>query len=253
MPATSSKDLSATIRLGVYKGVGAQKGLCDSQPIDIRPKYCESYTRDYPSISPEVYAYLQKHYYLDAIYGKNKFLYLTPFGDNADEKDFSVSVTQAAKPVVFGSAGTKLRILSNDLDFKSFNAGVLGDLSEAKLLTLTKIMPGKKRTDLVFGPNCKGLVKLFEKAGVEDLSDPECWKSALNLDSAVLDKDYVTKSDNKFVHELLEELLEFYKSSEFEKKCKKADKKADLSVAKKYEGKTVNCIAKLMRKEAASV
>jgi len=67
MHRTSSKDMSATIRLGVYNGVGPQKGLCDGQPIEIRPKYCESYTLDYPSISPEIYAFLQKHYYLEIV------------------------------------------------------------------------------------------------------------------------------------------------------------------------------------------
>jgi len=252
MHSTSSKDMSATIRLGIYKGVGPQKGLCDSQPIDIRPKYCESYTLDYPSISPEIYASLQKHYYLYVLYGKNDFLYLTPFGDNADEKDFSVSVTQATKPVVFESTGTKLRLISKDLDFKTFNGCCLGKLSESTLLMLTRVMPDKKRTDLLFGPNCKGLVKLFKKAGVEDVSDSECWKSALNLDNAVLDQDYVSKSDSALVHGLLKELLEFYESSEFEKKCKKADKKAKLEVAEKYQGKSLCCIVKMMQKSAAS-
>jgi hypothetical protein len=253
MPATSSKDLSATIRLGVYNGVGPQKGLCDGQPVDIRVKYSESYTLEYPSISGEIYAFLQKHYYVDVVYGKNGFLYLTPFGDNAGEKNFSISVTSAANPVVFGSAGTKLRLFSEDLDFKTFNACCLGKLPEAKLLTLTKVIPGNKRTDLLFGPNCKGLVKLFEKAGVEDISDSKCWESELNLNKAVLDKDYVTSCESTLVNGLLEELLEFYESPEFEKKCKKADKNADLSGAKKYEGKSVNCIAKIMRKDAAAI
>ena len=252
MPATSKKDLSSTIRLGVYKGVGPQKGLCDCQPVEIRVKYCESYTLDYPSISGEIYGFLQKHYYVDVVYGKNGFLYLTQFGDNADEKNFSISVTSAANPVVFGSAGTKLRLISEDLDFKTFNACCLGKLPEAKLLTLTKVIPGNKRTDLLFGPNCEGLVNLFEKAGVEDISDSECWESELNLNKAVLDKDYVTSCESTLVNGLLEELLAFYESPEFEKKCKKADKNADLSGAEKYKGKSISCIVKMMQKSAAS-
>ena len=252
MPATSSKDLSATIRLGVYNGVGPQEGLCNSQPFDIRPVYSESYTLEYASITGEMYARMQKHYYLDVIYGKNGFLYLTPFGENGDKKDFSISITSAANPVVFGSAGTKLRIMSNNLDFKTFNACCLGKLPEEKLVKLLQVIPGNKSTDLLFGPNCKSLVKLFKNAGIKDISDSECWESELNMDDAILDKDSVTSCQSTLVNGLLEELLEFYESSEFEKKCKKADKKADLSGLEKYQGKSVSCIAKIMRKLAAS-
>jgi len=241
-----------TIRLGVYNGVGPQEGLCNSQPFDIRPKYCESYKLEYASISREIYALFQKHYYLDVQYGKNGFLYLTPFGENADKKDFSISITSPVNPVVFGSAGTKLRFFSHELDFKTFNAGYLGKLPEEKILTLTKVIPGNKSTDLLFGPNCKGLVKLFKNAGVEDLSDSECWESELNLDKAVLDKDYVTSYQSAPVNSLLEELLAFYESSKFEKKCKKAEENANLDIPEIYKGKSVCCIAKIMRKLAAS-
>jgi len=47
-------------------------------------------------------------------------------------------------------------------------------------------------------------------------------------------------------------LLEFYESPEFEKKCKKADKNADLSGAEKYKGKSISCIVKMMQKSAAA-
>jgi len=95
-------------------------------------------------------------------------------------------------------------------------------------------------------------VNLFEKAGVEDISDSKCWESELNLNKAVLDKDYVTSCESTLVNGLLEELLEFYESPEFEKKCKKADKNADLSGAEKYKGKSISCIVKMMQKSAAA-
>jgi len=249
MSETFSENLTATIRLGVYNGVGPQTGLSDSKPVEVRPKFCESYKSEYPVISGEIHEFLQKHYYLDVYYGKNEFVYLTSIGDKADEKNFSMSVTVAGKPVVFESAGTKLRILSQDLDFKSFNACFLGKLSEAKLLTLTKLVPGAKRTDLIFGPNCKGIVKLFKKAGIEDLSDSSCWESVLNLDKAVLDEDYVTADENKVVSKLLGQLLNFYESSEFEKKCQKKDCEGDMELIDRHKGKNVKKVLKKWHKK----
>lgn len=244
-------EISGTCRLGIYNGVGSEKGLWNSKPIDIKTKYSKHYKLEYPSISNTAHRLLQKHYYLDIVDGKNNFVYLTPYGENGDEKDFSVSFTFATNKVHFGSAGKKLRVINDDVNTISFDVECLGTLTERGIHELTKTVPGKKRVDLLFGPNCKSLVKLFKnKVGVEDINDDESWMIACNTTNNVLNKHYIDRCSNRIVHFALRQLLDYYSSSEFKELCEDQDNSKDLSVLDNFEGKSYTKIIKIIKNNA---
>ena len=159
---TESDEFSSTIRLGVFpNAVCPQDQICNGKPIYIKVKYCQHYLLDSPSITRSLYNQLQKNYYIDVWYGENSFLYLTPFGACDEEKTFSISATKAGSSVVYGSVGTKLRIINDNTDAISVHSNCLGMISERRALGLFNVVAGHKPTDLLFGPNCKDIVKFF--------------------------------------------------------------------------------------------
>lgn len=238
---TDPEDFSTTIRLGVFpNAVCPQRQICNGKPIYIKVKYCHHYKLDSPSITRSLYNQLQKNYYLDVCYINNSFLYLTPWGACDEEKTFSISATTAGNPVVYGSAGTKLRIMNDNTDAISIHSNCLGMLSERRALGLFNVVAGHKPTDLLFGPECKDLVKFFtEKCKLDNINTLQSWEKTLNMTDCVLNKQYISKEKFAVIHKTLKEMLDYWESDEFVNTYTELDSKKDLSYLDSYKGKTV--------------
>jgi len=230
----SAKSFSNVILLGVYPNIGKQPGLCDASPFDVRIKYIENYLLDCPSITPSVYDLLQKHYYLDVVFGKNGFLYVSPIATtSSDKKHFSISITKPGNETSYCNIGGKLRIISDDTNEKSFSTSCLGDLSELRSIACFSLVPGAKRTDIIFGPNCKALVEFLHDAGVEELNSVASWKNSVGTADSVIDSKLMPKKS--VFQDVATQLVDYYLSNSFINECSKKHKNRDCSSMCKYK------------------
>jgi len=245
---TESDEFSSTIRLGVFpNAVCPQDQICNGKPVYIKVVYCENYLLDAASITRHLYNQLQKNYYIDVVYGKNSFLYLTPFGACDEEKTFSISMTRPGSNVVYGSAGTKLRIMNDNINAKAFPSNCLGFLSERRVLSLLNVIHDHKPCDLVFGPNCVEIVNFFKnKCKLENINSLESWKNTLNITDCVFNEQYISKNKFKVVHKNLNDLLDYWESDEFVETYTELDAKKDISILDKLKGKTVREIVSMI-------
>ena len=116
---------------------------------------------------------------------------------------------------------------------KSFSTSCLGDLSELRSIACFSLVPGAKRTDIIFGPNCTNLVEFLHDAGVDELNSVDSWKNGVGTADSVIDHKLMPKKS--VFQDVATQLTDYYSSESFINECSKKHKNRDCSSMCKYK------------------